>query len=65
MLSKIYNGYNNELPSLGTDFQTQRVLDGSVDTHLNLLAKPSVFKSNHNRVEKFQHPFPVNENDPF
>jgi hypothetical protein len=65
MRGNIFNGYNNEHPSLGTDFKTQSVLDGSIDTHLNPRAKPNVFKSNHSRVEKFQHPLPLNEHDPF
>ena len=64
MRSKLFNGYNNEHPSVGTDFKTQTVLGGSIDRHLNPRAKPSVFKSSHNVLEKFKHPFPLNEQDP-
>ena len=62
---RIFNGYNNEFPSLGTDLKTQRVLDGSINKHLDNRAKPSVFKSNHPQVNKFEHPFPLNEKDDF
>ena len=65
MRSKIFNGYNNEHPSLGTDFKTQKILDGPIDNHLSQRTKPNVFKSSHSLVEKFQHPFPLNEVDPF
>ena len=62
---RIFNGYNNEFPTLGTDLKTQRVLDGSIDKHLASRAKPSVFKTNHPLVNKFEHPFPLNEKDDF
>ena len=63
MRSRIFNGYNNDFPSLGTDFSTQRTIDGSIDAHLNSRAKPPVFKSTHGLVDKFQHPSPLNEED--
>lgn len=61
----IFNGYNNEFPSLGTDLKTQRVLDGPISQHLTNRTKPSVFKSNHNLVNKFRHPFSLNEKENF
>ena len=65
MRSKLFNGYNNEHPSVGTDFKTQTVLGGSIDRHLNPRAKPSVLKSSHTVLENFKHPCPLNEPDPF
>ena len=65
MRTKIFNGYNTEFPSLGTDFKTQNTLDGAIDIHLSQRAKPNVFKSSHSLVEKSQHPFPLNEVEPF
>ena len=63
---RIFNGYNNDFPSLGTDLKTQRVLDGPISQHLTNRTKPSVFKSNHPLVNKFEHPFPpLNEKDDF
>jgi len=63
MRSRIFNGYNNEFPSLGTNFNTQRTIDGPIGDHLNARAKPSVFKSTHGIVHKFVHPYPLNEED--
>ena len=63
MRTRVFNGYNNEFPSLGTDLKAQRVLDGSVAEHLNRRAKPSVFTTHHPQVAKFEHPFPLDEED--
>ena len=65
MRTRIFNGYNNEHPSLGTDFNTQRTLDGPISTHLGSRAKPSVFRSTHPMVLKFEHPYPLDEEDRF
>jgi hypothetical protein len=65
MRTKIFNGYNNDHPSVGTDFNTQRTIDGPIANHLSHRTKPNTFKSSHSLVEKFQHPFPLNEEDPF
>ena len=61
MRTRVFNGYNNDHPSLGTDFKAQRVLDGSLTQHLNRRAKPSTFKTHHPQVSKFEHPFPLDE----
>ena len=62
-MRKIFNGYNNEHPSLGTDFKTQTQLDGSIAKHLDQRAKPSVFASTHPLVQKFKHPFPLEKEE--
>ena len=63
MRNRVFNGYNNEFLSLGTDFKAQRALDGSVTQHLNRRAKPSVFTTHHPQVSKFEHPVPLGKED--